>query len=76
MVVALWFSIVGGLFLLMAISGTYLRRLPISTSMLYVGVGVALGPRALILLRLEPIQQSALLVGVTEVAVAPRDTGQ
>lgn len=69
MVATLWFVIVGGLFLLMAISGTYLRRLPISTSMLYVGVGVALGPRALNLLPLEPMQHSALLERVTEVAV-------
>jgi sodium/hydrogen antiporter len=69
MAAALWSIIVGGLFLVMAISGTYLRRLPISTSMLYVGFGFALGPLALNLLRLEPIQQSALLERVTEVAV-------
>lgn len=69
MIVTLWFIIVGGLFLLVAISGTYLRRLPISTAMLYLGVGAALGPHALNLLRPDPIEQSALLERVTEIAV-------
>ena len=37
--------------------------------MLYLGVGVVLGPHALNLLRLDPIEQSALLERVTEIAV-------
>lgn len=69
MLTTLWFIIVGGLFLIMAISGSYVRRLPLSTSMLYLAVGVGLGPHALNLLRLDPLSHSALLERVTEIAV-------
>ena len=69
MVATVWFIIVGGLFLLMAISGSYLKRLPLSTSMLYLGVGIALGPHALSLIRLDPTEHAAVLESVTEIAV-------
>ncbi len=69
MVATVWFIVVGTLFLLMAISGTYIGRLPVSTAMLYLGVGAVLGPHALNLLHLDAIEQSALLERVTEIAV-------
>jgi sodium/hydrogen antiporter len=42
-----WMSLCGGLLLLMALSSAYLRRLPVSTSAIYLGVGLAIGPLGL-----------------------------
>ena len=39
----LWFILAGVLFVVMALSVTALRRLPLTTSILYLAVGVALG---------------------------------
>ena len=41
---SLWFLIAGGLFVLMALSGTLLKRLPLSTSLVYLAIGYGLGP--------------------------------
>jgi NhaP-type Na+/H+ or K+/H+ antiporter len=65
----LWFLIVGGLLVLMALTSTVLKRLPLSASMLYLALGVGIGPYGLGLLRLDPIDQAALLERLTEVAV-------
>lgn len=65
----LWFLIVGGLLVLMALTATVLKRLPLSTAMLYLALGVGIGPYGLGLIRLDPIEQSALLERLTEVAV-------
>jgi NhaP-type Na+/H+ or K+/H+ antiporter len=61
--------IVGGLLVLMALTSTVLKRLPLSASMLYLALGVGIGPYGLGLLRLDPIDQAALLERLTEVAV-------
>jgi NhaP-type Na+/H+ or K+/H+ antiporter len=65
----LWFVIVGVLFIAMALSGSVLKPLPLTTSILYLAVGVVLGPVGLGLIRLDPIMQAGLLERVTEVAV-------
>jgi NhaP-type Na+/H+ or K+/H+ antiporter len=39
-----WMALAGGLLLLMALSSSYLRNLPISTSAIYLALGVAIGP--------------------------------
>jgi NhaP-type Na+/H+ or K+/H+ antiporter len=38
-----WYLVVGGLFFLLAITGSLVKRLPLSTSIVYVSAGVALG---------------------------------
>ena len=38
-----WMSLAGGLLLLMALSSASLRRLPVSTSAIYLAVGGAIG---------------------------------
>lgn len=63
------FVVIGALFISMALAGSVLKRLPLSTSMLYLGVGVLLGPFGLGLIRIDPIEQAKLLERVTEVAV-------
>jgi Kef-type K+ transport system membrane component KefB len=41
------YIVVGAVFIVMALSGSLLRRLPLSTSMLYLVAGVLIGPHAL-----------------------------
>jgi NhaP-type Na+/H+ or K+/H+ antiporter len=62
-----WFIIIGLLLVAMALGGSVLKRLPLSTSLLYLGVGYALG--RLGLGHLDPLEHSALLERLTEVAV-------
>ena len=65
-----WFLIVGVLFVAMATLAGVFRRLPVSTSMVYLGVGVAIGPYGLGLLDLDPAGGDAkLLEHLTEVGV-------
>jgi NhaP-type Na+/H+ or K+/H+ antiporter len=69
MAVTLWYLIVGAVFVLMALARSQLQRLPLSTSLLYLLVGVAIGPAGIGLLRLDPLADAKLLEHLTEVAV-------
>lgn len=53
----------------MAASSTVVRRLPLTTSLLYLSVGVALGPLGVGLLVVDPVDHAGLIERVTEVAV-------
>jgi NhaP-type Na+/H+ or K+/H+ antiporter len=64
-----WFLVAGLVLTLMALSGSVLRRLPLSAALLYLGVGLAIGPIGFGLLRVEPVEQAALLERLAEVAV-------
>lgn len=70
MAVALWFVIGGTLFTVMALSATVLKRLPLTSSMLYLGAGIGLGQAGLGLLQLDPIEEAKLLEHATEIAVS------
>lgn len=61
--------IVGALLIVMTLSGSFIARLPLSAAMLYLGVGVAIGPLGLGLLKLDALKNVALLERLTEVAV-------
>jgi len=69
MIGALWFTIVGLLLVGMAVGGSVLQRLPLTTTMLYLAVGIALGPAGAGLMRLDPIADVAWLERLVEVAV-------
>ena len=69
MIFTWWFLIIGAVFLIMALSSSLLSRLPLSTSMLYLAVGIAIGPYGLGLLRIDPIVQSDIIERVAEIAV-------
>jgi sodium/hydrogen antiporter len=69
MTVTLWFIIVGALLVAMAVSGSVVKRLPLTTSLLYLVAGAALGPHAAGLVGLEPLRDAALLERLTEIAV-------
>ena len=63
------YIVVGAVFIVMALSGSVLKRLPLSTSMLYLAAGVLIGPHALNLVNFDPITQAAIVERITEVAV-------
>jgi sodium/hydrogen antiporter len=65
----LWFLIIGALLILMALIGSVLKRLPLSTGVIYLLIGFALGPEGLALIQLEPLASSQLLKLIAEVAV-------
>jgi len=69
MIYAIWALIVGALLITMALSGTLLRRLPLSTSILYLAAGFGLGPAGWSLLAPDPLTYSVILEKVSEVAV-------
>ncbi|MFP2912189.1 cation:proton antiporter [Pyxidicoccus sp. 3LFB2] len=62
-----WFIIIGLLLVAMALGGSVLKRLPLSTSLLYLGVGFGLG--RLGLGYLDPLKHAAVLERLTEVGV-------
>ncbi len=66
---AIWFVIIGLLLVAMALAGSVLKRLPLTASIFYLAVGVGLGPAGAGLLHLDPVENSALLERLTEVAV-------
>lgn len=61
--------IVGFVLIAMTMGGSVIGRLPLSAAMLYLGVGMAIGPWGLGLLKLDPFKNVVLLERLTEVAV-------
>jgi sodium/hydrogen antiporter len=66
---ALWSVTIGVLLVLMALAGTVLRRLPLSTAMLYLLVGLGIGPLGLQLMAPQPHAHAHLLERIAEVVV-------
>jgi NhaP-type Na+/H+ or K+/H+ antiporter len=66
---ALWSVIVGLLLVLMALASTVLKRLPLSTAMLYVLVGLGVSPLGLDLLAADPREHAHALERMAEVVV-------
>lgn len=64
-----WFMLVGGLLLAMGLTASILKRSTITSAIVYLAVGVLVGPTALNLFHFNPLKQSALLESLTEVAV-------
>jgi len=64
-----WFLLVGGLMLAMGLATPMVRRLPVNPAMIYLGVGLLVGPTVFGLFHFNPLKQSALLEILTEVAV-------
>lgn len=66
---AFWFLLVGGLLLARGLTTSLLRRLPVTPAMVYLAMGVLVGPTVLDLFHFNPLKQSALLEVLTEVVV-------
>ena len=61
--------IVGFVLIAMTMGGSVIGRLPLSAAMLYLGIGMAIGPWGLGVLKLDPFKNVLLLERLTEVAV-------
>ncbi|MBA2964049.1 MULTISPECIES: cation:proton antiporter [Ramlibacter] len=69
MAFALWSVLIGLLLIVLALAGTVLARLPLSTAMLYLAVGVAVSPLGLGWIQAGPLSHTVLLERLTEVVV-------
>ncbi|MBB5189219.1 NhaP-type Na+/H+ or K+/H+ antiporter [Zhongshania antarctica] len=64
-----WFLLVGGLMLAMGLTAPLIKRFAVTSAMLYLSVGLLVGPTGFELFHFNPLQQSALLEVLTEVVV-------
>tara|TARA_R110002072_G_scaffold102349_2_gene225143 strand:- start:23230 stop:24528 length:1299 start_codon:yes stop_codon:yes gene_type:complete len=64
-----WFLLVGGLLLVMGLTPSLIKQLPVTSAIVYLAVGLIAGPTLLNAFHFNPLQQSALLETLTEVAV-------
>lgn len=66
---AIWSILVGLLLILLALSGTVLSRLPLSTAMIYLVIGLAVSPLGLGWMAPDPREHKVLLERLTEIVV-------
>jgi NhaP-type Na+/H+ or K+/H+ antiporter len=66
---AQWFLLVGGLLLTMGLTTSLIKRLPITPAIVYLAVGVIIGPSVFNVFHFNPLKDSALLEALTEVVV-------
>lgn len=66
---ALIFLILGAVLILAAIVGSTVKRLPLTTSLLYLVAGILLGDAGAGLVTIDPFAQSALIERLAEIAV-------
>lgn len=64
-----WFILIGCLMLARGMASTSLSRLPFTSSIIYLGIGLLLGPMAFNIFAFDARAQSHLLETLTEVAV-------
>lgn len=64
-----WIALTGGLLLVMALSSEYLRRLPVTSSLIYLVLGVAVGPMGMDLIAVDFIRERVNFEHLTEIAV-------
>ena len=64
-----WFILIGGLMLARGLAATTISRSPFTSSIVYLCVGLLLGPMVLGVFRFNPIAESHLLETLTEIAV-------
>ncbi len=64
-----WALIIGALLTTAALSGTLLKRLPLSITLFYLAAGYALGPGGLGMITVDPLKHTVLLERLAEAAV-------
>lgn len=64
-----WFILIGCLMLARGLAATTISRLPFTSAIVYLGVGLTLGPLGLGIFSFDPFAQSTLLETLTEIAV-------
>lgn len=65
----LWFILIGCLMLARGLAATTLSRLPVTSAIVYLGVGLALGPAFFGVFAVDPYAQAGMLEVLTELAV-------
>jgi NhaP-type Na+/H+ or K+/H+ antiporter len=66
---ATWFIVIGAVLLFMALTASRIKSMPLSTAIIYLSIGMLLGPTFADQFHFNPLEQSAVLEVVTEVAV-------
>jgi sodium/hydrogen antiporter len=66
---SIWYLLVGGLLVLIVLLQSVIKRLPVSLALLYLLIGIALGPHGVGLLRIDPLEDSRMLEMVAEAAM-------
>jgi NhaP-type Na+/H+ or K+/H+ antiporter len=69
MTTTLWFILIGSLMLARGLAATTISRSPFTSAMVYLFVGLLLGPIAFGIFRFNPVEESKLLETLTEIAV-------
>ncbi|HEY5927552.1 MAG TPA: cation:proton antiporter [Kofleriaceae bacterium] len=64
-----WTAFASGVLLLMALASSYVRALPITTSALYLVLGVLIGPAGFALVSLDMVDASIYVERIAEIAV-------
>lgn len=64
-----WFILIGLLMLARGLAATTIARLPFTSAIVYLCVGLVLGPLVLGIFAIDPLKQSHLLETLTEIAV-------
>ncbi|MBA3392040.1 MAG: sodium:proton antiporter [Deltaproteobacteria bacterium] len=64
-----WMALTAGVMLLMALASSYLRNLPISTSSVYLAIGITIGPVGFGLASFDVVRSAYYVERVTELAV-------
>ena len=65
----LMFLIIGMLLVVVALTSTYVKRLPFTPTMIYLGLGAVLGPWGFGLFVVDPMRRASLLEHIAEIAV-------
>lgn len=64
-----WMALVGGLLLLMALSASYIRQTPVSTSFIYMIIGITVSPLGFGVVAIDFEANKVFLEHLTEIAV-------
>lgn len=69
MTTATWFILIGSLLLVVGFTSSYLKKVPVTSAMAYLFIGIIVGPMGFGLFHFNPLEESALLELLTEIAV-------
>lgn len=64
-----WFLLIGSLLLILGISRPFIQSIPATSAIIYLTVGIVLGPIGLALFHFNPLKEAGTLEVMTEVAV-------
>ncbi|MCK2182791.1 cation:proton antiporter [Halomonas getboli] len=69
MTTATWFILIGTLLLVVGFTFSYFKKVPATSAILYLVIGLIFGPMGFELFHYNPLEESALLEFLTEIAV-------